>query len=91
MQAQEAQEEQMSRNELILETMMDGYILADTSGKIIDVNPACSKLLGYSRQELLKMNIRERLHRPRSSKKSGRWSNRGHIDLKSNTGVEMGV
>ena len=49
----------MSRNELILETMMDGYILADTSGKIIDVNPAYSKLLGYSRQELLKMNIRE--------------------------------
>ncbi|PKP34295.1 MAG: hypothetical protein CVU00_07520 [Bacteroidetes bacterium HGW-Bacteroidetes-17] len=45
------------RNQLILDTTMDGYILTNPDGSIIDVNPAYCKLIGYSREELLKMNI----------------------------------
>ncbi len=47
------------RNRLILETTMDGYILTNPDGNIIDVNPAYCKLIGYTRTELLMMNIHE--------------------------------
>ncbi len=50
---------QSNRNQLILETTMDSYILADTDGKIIEINQAYCDLIGYSREELLKMNIRQ--------------------------------
>lgn len=58
-QAEEAVKEQMLRNEQLLQTMMDGYILADTHGNLVDVNPACCDLLGYSHEELLRKNIHE--------------------------------
>jgi len=47
------------RNEKTLQTMLDGFILVDAQGQIIDVNPAYSKMIGYSRKELLQMNINE--------------------------------
>ena len=50
---------QIRLTEQILKTTMDGYILADTDGKLIEVNPAYCQMAGYSREELLKMNIRE--------------------------------
>ncbi|MFQ5753932.1 MAG: PAS domain S-box protein, partial [bacterium] len=56
---EEALTEQMRRNEQILQTTMDGFILADTAGQVIDVNPAYCEMVGYSRAELLRMNIRE--------------------------------
>lgn len=46
-------------HQLALDTILDGYILTDTKGNIIDINPAYCKMIGYSRDELLKMNIRE--------------------------------
>ena len=49
----------MHRNEQVLKTMMDGFILADTEGQLIDVNPAYCKIIGYSYDELMEMNIRE--------------------------------
>lgn len=49
---------QSHRNQLILETTMDSYILADSNGKIIEVNQAYCDLIGYSYLELLNMNIR---------------------------------
>lgn len=58
-QAEEALREQINRNEQILQTTMDGYILADTEGRLIDVNSAYCENVGYSRQELLRMNIGE--------------------------------
>ena len=58
-QREEALREQMHRNEQILQTTMDGYILADTEGRLIDVNPAYCETVGYSREELVTMNIRE--------------------------------
>jgi len=47
----------LEQNQQILQTCMDGYILADSRGQIIDVNPAYCRIVGYSRSELLKMNI----------------------------------
>jgi PAS domain S-box-containing protein len=49
--------EQVKRNEEILNSTMDGYILADDKGKIIKVNPAYCEIIGYSKNELEKMNI----------------------------------
>jgi PAS domain S-box-containing protein len=58
-QAVEDLRQQFRRNEQILQTTMDGYILADTNGKLIDVNRAYCEMVQYSREELVKMNIRE--------------------------------
>lgn len=41
----------------ILDTALDGYILADIDGNILDVNPSYCALTGYSREELLSLNI----------------------------------
>ena len=49
--------EQMRINQQILETTMDGYILADTEGNIQEVNSSYSKMIGYSQLELQTMNI----------------------------------
>src|SRR5260221_6614978 len=41
--------------EKLLEHVADAVFVADLDGRIIDVNPAACSLLGYERQELLKM------------------------------------
>jgi len=46
-------------NEQLIQSTIDGYLLADTNGTLIDVNSAYCKMIGYSRSELLKMNIRD--------------------------------
>ncbi len=46
-------------NESILTSMLDGFILADTEGKLQRVNPAYCNMIGYSESELLSMNIRD--------------------------------
>ncbi len=43
----------------ILRTAMDGFWMAETTGKILEVNEAYCQTSGYSQEELLKMNIRE--------------------------------
>jgi len=45
------------RNEMILKTSLDGVIIADEQGQIVDVNPAYCKMVGYAEAELLSMNI----------------------------------
>ena len=45
------------RNKLLLETTLDGYILTESDGQIIDVNPAYCAMVGYSKEELLQMAI----------------------------------
>lgn len=45
------------RNELILDTMLDNFVLTDEDLNIIDVNPSFCKTTGYTRSELLKMNM----------------------------------
>ncbi|MBK8782666.1 MAG: PAS domain S-box protein [Anaerolineales bacterium] len=41
----------------IIKTAMDGFWITDTQGHFLDVNPAYCQLIGYSREELLKMSI----------------------------------
>lgn len=54
---EEALQEQVLYNEQILRTTIDGFILADTDGKIMEVNPSYCQMVGYSKEELLSMNI----------------------------------
>lgn len=45
------------RYEFIIKTSIDGFWLVDKNTNILEVNDAYCKLIGYSRQELLKMSI----------------------------------
>ncbi|MBF0257027.1 MAG: EAL domain-containing protein [Gammaproteobacteria bacterium] len=47
------------RYEAILQTAQDGYFLVDADGRILDVNEATCRMLGYSREELLRLSIRD--------------------------------
>ncbi len=51
--------ERMNFNEQILQTISDGYILADVNGKIIDVNASYCQMVKFTREELLQMNVKE--------------------------------
>lgn len=65
----------------IVENTSDALIVHDFSGVVTVVNPATARLLGYTRDELIGMNIRD-LHaesareRLRSFAEEGRWSDR---------------
>ncbi len=52
-------EQQLQRNEQILRTTLDGFILADTEGTLRKVNASYCEMSGYSEEELLKKNIRD--------------------------------
>lgn len=41
----------------ILQTAMDGFLLIDTNGRIVEVNTAYSEMSGYSQEELLTMRV----------------------------------
>jgi PAS domain S-box-containing protein len=43
----------------ILSTAMDGFWLVDKQGRFLDMNDAYCHLIGYSRDELLKMRIQD--------------------------------
>ncbi len=43
----------------ILKTAMDGFWLADTSGKLLEVNETYCQMSGYTREELLSMHIHD--------------------------------
>ncbi|MFQ5576336.1 MAG: GAF domain-containing protein [Anaerolineae bacterium] len=58
-QAEAALRTEALQNEQILQTMLDGFILADTEGQLLKVNPAYCRIIGYSEAELLGMNIRQ--------------------------------
>jgi PAS domain S-box-containing protein len=47
------------RQRMILETAIDGFWLVDIQGKLMEVNDAYCRLSGYTKQELLNMNISE--------------------------------
>jgi PAS domain S-box-containing protein len=58
-QAEQEAREHLLLNQSILQTTIDGYVLADTEGNLRDVNSAYCQIIGYSRDELLTMNIRQ--------------------------------
>jgi PAS domain S-box-containing protein len=41
----------------LFETSLDGIVITDLAGKLVGCNPAFSKLLGYSADELMKMDV----------------------------------
>jgi len=57
--AMQALQESESRFRDIFENANDGIILHDTEGHIFDVNQAMYKRLGYTKQEMIKMNLKE--------------------------------
>lgn len=50
-------EESEKKHRSILKSAMDGYWLADTEGRLIEVNDAYCSMSGYSEDELLTMHI----------------------------------
>jgi len=48
---------QTQRNELILDTMQDGFWIVDLDGKLREVNETYCQMLGYTREQLLSMSI----------------------------------
>ncbi len=41
----------------ILDTVNDGFLLIDTTGRLLDTNLAAARMLGYSRKEMLQLKI----------------------------------
>jgi PAS domain S-box-containing protein len=55
--AEEEKQFLLNRNKQTLESMLDGFMLIDSEGNIIDVNPAYCQMSGYSKEELLQFKI----------------------------------
>ena len=70
---QKAREER----EAVLRTALDGFVIVDAAGRILETNDAYCRLSGYTRDELLRM----RVHRPRGRRNAGghRRSSVAHI------------
>ena len=47
------------RNQMILETAMDGFCVMDTEGKIVEANHVASEILGYSPEEIVGLSIQD--------------------------------
>lgn len=56
---EDALKKQTKRNELVLQTAMDGFYFLDPDGLIIEANQSASIIMGYSRSELIGINIRD--------------------------------
>jgi PAS domain S-box-containing protein len=57
--AEEELQKQSIRNELILQTAMDGFCVVDLEGKILEASHALFVTSGYPQEELVGMNIRD--------------------------------
>ncbi len=49
--------ESESRFKTLFETTRDGLVLFDPQGRFLEVNPACCRMLGYTRVEMLSLGI----------------------------------
>ena len=47
------------KQKAILETALEGFWICDTAGNILEVNDSYCKITGYTREELLKMSIKD--------------------------------
>ena len=56
-QLEEGHKESKQRFKTISQTIMDGFSVVDIDGRIIEVNDAYCRMSGYSKNELLSMNI----------------------------------
>ncbi len=64
--AEQALRDREAQYRAVIETSPDGFWMADKHGRILEVNDSYARLSGYSRQELLSMNIAdlEAMERP---------------------------
>ncbi len=63
---EEALKESEERHRLILESTVEGIIGVDLTGTITFVNPAATRLLGYSREELIGQRSHSLIHHSRA-------------------------
>jgi len=56
-QAEETSTALALRNQILLQTASDGIHILDGNGNVAEVNPVFCRMLGYSREELLKLNV----------------------------------
>ena len=56
-QAEEALRKSAEQYRTITNTSMDGFAIVDVAGRLLDVNEVYSRMIGYSRDELLKMSV----------------------------------
>lgn len=57
--AEEALKESEERHRTILKTAMDGFMIVDSSGRLIEVNEAYCNMSGYTQEEFLCMGIND--------------------------------
>lgn len=57
--AEQALATQLRRNQIILATAQEGFIVTDTQGRLHEVNQSYIRLSGYSREELIGMYVAE--------------------------------
>ncbi len=55
--AEEALRDREQRYRSVLQTVFDGFWISDMEGRIVEVNDSYCEMVGYSREELLKMSI----------------------------------
>jgi len=60
--AQDALRESEERFRTVFERAEIGIVVADTDGRVIEVNPALARILGYTRQDLLNRSFTEFTH-----------------------------
>ncbi|MEJ5261163.1 MAG: PAS domain S-box protein [Ignavibacterium sp.] len=51
--------EEQEKTKMIIEFASEGIFIADEKGQYVDVNPIGCRMLGYSKEELLKKNLRD--------------------------------
>lgn len=56
-QMEESLREHEREYQTVLQSAMDGFAVADARGRLLDVNEAYCRMIGYSRNELLQMSI----------------------------------
>jgi PAS domain S-box-containing protein len=56
-QAEEAVRESEARYRLLVEQTVDGIFVADAQGRYVDVNSAGAAMLGYTREEILRLSL----------------------------------
>lgn len=60
--AEAALDEERQRYQSIFNATMDGIIICNVAGKVVDANPAAYKMHGYEHGEFLKLHMRQFIH-----------------------------